>query len=434
MNATKMGFWAVLSFVISSQLATGIFLIPHTMAPLGPIAILSWLTSGAGVIFLALVFARFCSWYPETGGIQVYVSKVFGPTWGYFTAWTYWVLAWFGSAPLLATIAGSFCTLFGLPETPLLLFGIQIITLIFLTGLNLRGVEASGTWEIGMTILKMVPLLLFPLYALFFVKSSHFVPFNPTSLDTWTVIQRGSFITLWAFLGIEAGVTPAGSVENASKVLPKALVVGTFIVIALYILNNFVIMGLVPQATLMKTVIPYTAAFNSVLGLFGERAVSLFIMIVCLGAMNVWILAMGQVAKGAADSKFFGKIFARENKDGAPVNALLISAICLGVTLVFLADQALAHQIAFVMDVCIAGTVALYLLTGVAFVVDLFGKQRHTSSRGFFLGIGASSVIFCLWALKGTGLQNLFYALLFPLSGIPFYLYWRWREGPVQRA
>ena len=76
-----MGFWAVLSFVVSSQVGSGVFLFPHTLAPFGTLGLLAWGLAGLGAILLALVFAGLCRRYPFTGGPHVYVTKGFGRRW-----------------------------------------------------------------------------------------------------------------------------------------------------------------------------------------------------------------------------------------------------------------------------------------------------------------------------------------------------------------
>jgi APA family basic amino acid/polyamine antiporter len=162
-----MGFWAVLAFVISSQVGSGIFLFPAKMAPLGDIGFFAWILTGMEALLLAFVFSRLCGLYPETGGPHTYVAHVFEPRAGFYVAWTYWILAWLGIVPTLNILVGALFLALGVEAGPFVFFVVEVLVLLGVTLLNLRGVQASGQWEVFMTILKIVPLLLFPILGFF---------------------------------------------------------------------------------------------------------------------------------------------------------------------------------------------------------------------------------------------------------------------------
>jgi len=419
--ALKMGFWSVLAFVISSQVGAGIFLFPTTMAPLGSLGLLSWGITGIGAILLALMFARLCAVWPETGGPYVYVSHVFGQEAGFLVAWTYWILAWLGMLPVLGTIAGSIVLLFPGLSGPLPLFLLQIFILMGIVALNLRGVQASGRWEIGMTILKLVPLLLFPIFGLLFLNPHQLTP--TTDLSWPQAIGNGTFLALWGFLGVESATAPAGSVENPTKTIPRALITGTLLVVLLYVLNTTAVIGLVPTAVLKESACGHGLAIDSLLGPGSGAWIALVIIVVCLGALNAWLLISSQVAKGAAEDGFFPRLFQRVNQAQAPYCGILIAATAVAFCLTGLFSQSLASQIRFIVDVSVGAYIVIYLLCVFAFL----SKLRQGCFAACFkssVGIAVGSFLFCGWALWGTDLSTILWASLIPLTGVPFRFFW----------
>jgi APA family basic amino acid/polyamine antiporter len=423
-----MGFWAVVAFVISSQVGSGIFLFPHTLAPYGNLTFVAWGVAGVGAMALAFLFSGLCHRYPRTGGPHVYVTEGLGRTAGFYTAWSYWVLAWLSSAPLLAMIAGSICVLFGWSQHAILVLVLEGIVLAGLTWLNLRGVEASGRWELAMTLVKMVPLVVLPLGALFYLNPEHFTAWNPSGQGAWVSLSSASVAVLWGFLGVEAVTAPAGSIEKPERTIPRAIFWGTLAVLTLYVLNTVAVTGIVPREALLCNIMPYGLVLNSFLGPLGEQLMAVFMIIVCVGAMNAWVLAMGQVAKGAAEDGFFPAVFKKVNKDGAPVWGIGLSAALLFVCLLFLASEQLAAQIKLVIDVSVVASVFIYGLCAWVYL-RLLGRQGG-SVLAWFAALG--SLGFCALISFGLTAGLVLLALLIPLSGVPFD--WWWHHRTAKRA
>lgn len=425
-SVSKMGFWAVLTFVISSQMGSGVFVLPHTMSCFGPLGLFAWGISGAGALFLALVFSKLLKRHPETGGPHIYVMHGLGRRWGFYVAFTYWVLAWLSSAPVLGTIASGLCVVLGLSQDVVTIFVLESLVLLWLTLLNLKGVEVSGRWEVIMSIFKTIPLVVFPIAALFFFQSEHFVPFNPTPQPWYQVLSSAGLMTLWGFLGIEAITAPAGSVVDPQKTIPRALICGTLVVLALYVLNMVAVMGVVSPAGLATHVMPYGLALENIIGPAGGRLMGLFVVIVCLGAMNAWIMAMGQVAKGAADVGFFPPLFAKENANKAPYGGIIVSSVLLFVCLFVLMQKDLATQIRFIIDVSVVASIGVY---GLCIFIYLKGAwQEKAGFVDWFIGLGA--LVFCAWMFWGAGHDIILWALLLPLAGVPFEYWWKKRCKP----
>lgn len=107
------------------------------------------------------------------------------------------------------------------------------------------------------------------------------------------------------FIGLESATTPAGAVENPSKTIPRAIVLGTLTVALIYILNSLGIMGVVPSTQLMNSHAPYVDAAQVIFGGNWHLLISLLASIVCIGTLNAWMLTSSQIAFGLAQDGLF---------------------------------------------------------------------------------------------------------------------------------
>ena len=251
--AKKLNFRSVVALVIGSQIGSGIFLLPTSLAPFGPISLLGWLLSGMGALLLALVFSQLSMHTSQGGGPHVYIERAFGRKAAFFTAWTYWLISWASSIAVIVAAIGYLSPIIGI-SGPVLTLSLELIIITVITGINIKSASLAGSCEIFLSFLKCAPLILIPIAGFFFLKAEYFepipgVPFV-SSLNTTTLL------TFWGFIGVETATTAAGIVENPTKTIPKAVLLGTIVVAAIYFLNSFAVMGVVPPDVLATSQAP----------------------------------------------------------------------------------------------------------------------------------------------------------------------------------
>ncbi len=274
------------------------------------------------------------------------------------------------------------------------------------------------------TVLKILPLIIVPIAGIFFIKTEHFIPFNPTGNSALSAINAAALLTLWGFIGVESATTPAGSVLNPTKTIPRAIIFGTLIVSFVYIFNSFVIMGVMQPNVLLQSKAPFSDAAALIFGGNWSYIISLVASIVCLGTLNAWILTSGQIALGAASDRLFPKFFARKNKKGAPILSLITSSIGMIPLLILTLDANLINQVNSIIDISVTAFLLVYLMSVLSYL-KLFCNFRSvgtTTGRNALL-IGILALIFCGWALWASGLKMISLGLLITLSGAPIYLW-----------
>ncbi len=416
----KMGFWAVFALVTGAQIGSGVFMLPTTLAPYGIYSLAGWIISGLGAVSLALVFAILCNRFPLTGGPHVYARHAFGDVISYFTGWTYWVISWVSTSAVVITCIEYLYPFLPRSENinPLIW---QIILLLGVTLLNLRGVKTAAKVEFWLTFFKFIPLIAVPFIALFsFSIDNLMLETNSAVIKISGNIEHVVLLTLWGFIGLESATTSAGSVENPRSTIPRAIVLGTISVATLYIINNLAIMGLIPNQELLISKAPYADAAKKIFSGGGYLLMSLVASIACLGTLNAWILTSGQIALGLAEDGFIPSLFGKKTVNGAPYWSLIISSLGILPLLILTSNHQFAEQITTIIDVSVTAFLFVYLVCCLA----LFKILIQNSGSYFYLKIliGLVATCFCLWIIAKTPLLTLEIAFLFTLSGIPIFL------------
>jgi APA family basic amino acid/polyamine antiporter len=417
----KIGFWSVFALVTGSQIGSGVFMLPASLAPYGIYSLCGWALSSMGAICLALVFAKLCSKFPKTGGPHAYVQEAFGPAAGFFTGWTYWIISWVSTTAVVVASIGYLMPLIG-SHPPFVHLGLEISLLVLITWLNLKGVKTAGCAEFVLTAIKIIPLIILPLAAFFYFDRNNFVVSQTVqSMSISQVLNQVTLLTLWGFIGIETATTPAECVSNPCTTIPKAIVLGTMSVAVLYILNSVALMGVIPGHLLAQSTAPYVDATHAIFGGNWYLAVSLIASIICIGTLNAWMLASGQIALGLAQDGLMPQVFANKNKDDAPYLGLMISCFGIIPLLIFTCGENLAKQVSLLIDFSVIAFLFVYAVCCFAFIkVSLQNKKNFSLWEKIY---GSTATLFCFWVLYEASLKTILMASLFIVTGIPMYLF-----------
>lgn len=414
----KIGFWSVFAIVTGSQIGSGVFILPTTLAPFGKWAIYGWILSGIGAISLCFVFAALCTKFPKTGGPHVYIKHAFGGKVAFFMGWTYWVISWVSTTAVVVATVGylSMALPIGSGIERHLLFELLLLTLIVL--LNLKGVSTAGHVEFFLAVVKFIPLFLLPMIALFFFQKENFQIDPKMTLSSSKMLGQATLLTLWGFIGLETGTTPAGEVHHPARTIPRAIIAGTICVSLFYLINCLGIMGVIPGSELANSTAPYVDATSRLFQHHWGLIIAFIASIVCLANLNAWLLTSGQIALGLSLDHLLPQFFSIRNKWRAPIWSIIISGSGMACLLILTAHKGLAQQIKAIVDVSVVAFLFVYIFCCLSYGKLLVKKWAFSHL------IAILALIFCIFVLTQTPLKTLFSALSFTISGIIPYFFW----------
>lgn len=419
MSANKIGFWSVLALVVGSQIGSGVFMLPASLAPFGVYGLLGWIISAGGALSLAVIFAELCARFPKTGGPHVYIEHLFGSNIAFFAGWTYWVVSWMSTTAVIVASISYLAPFIGSQDSSLYLI-LEISLLLIICLLNLFGVNAAGRAEVVFTVLKFLPLFIVPVVAIsLFDYDNLMLSKDIGQLGDASILAKSALLTLWGFIGIESATTPAGSVDNPRKTIPRAVVAGTLIVALIYIFNNIAIMGLIPGDVLSQSKAPYVDAAQKIFGGHWHLFISIAASIVCVGTLNAWVLVSGQISLGLAEDKMIPSFFGKKNKYNSPYVSIIISCVGIIPLLILTSNSSTANQVTSVIDFSVTSFLFIYLLCSIVNLSLGIKEKRIKSTINSFI-----SLAFCTWVISETSLLTLGISSLFTVSGVFIYFLW----------
>ena len=194
------------------------------------------------------------------------------------------------------------------------------------------------------------------------------------------MLNAAALLTLWGFIGVESATTPAESVENPKKTIPRAIIVGTLLVAVIYIFSSIVIMGVVPPQALAQSKAPFADAAQIIFGGNWYIVISIAASIVCLGTLNAWVLTSGQIALGAAYDGHLSKLFTIKNSHGAPKWGLIVSSLGMIPILIVTLNQDLIAQVNLIIDVSVTAFLFVYVTVGLKLYQAFLEEHRNQLS------------------------------------------------------
>ena len=179
----KISLWMAILINVNIVIGAGFFLIaPRINQTAGMLSPLSWLLVGLALFPLALVLSKLSKIYPDAGGIFVYSDKALGSLLGFISGWGYFIGTAAGNAVLLQEF-GSQLQVFGYTIPFVNKLTINLLFTGFFMVLCCMDIKILGRFQIGITILKTVPLLL--------IVGSAFLLFSSTNISTAPISVNG---------------------------------------------------------------------------------------------------------------------------------------------------------------------------------------------------------------------------------------------------
>jgi len=285
-----IGVRALAASALNCIVGAGIFVLPAVAAQgLGAAAILSYLVCAVAMGLVILCFAAAGSRVSSSGGMYAYTEAAFGPLAGFAVGAVNWfapgVIA---SASVANALVGAMAEVTPVFATPLGRMSLILGVYALLTVINVRGVRAGAGLIEGITVAKLLPLLVLAGVGLFFIRPERLGWHGPVTLSA---IGKSAILVIYAFAGTEVAVTPGGELRNPSRTLPRAVFLALGLSTVLYLSLQVTAQGVLGGQLAAETRAPLAAAAQRIFG-GGGKTLLLFAGIVStLGYLSTDALA-----------------------------------------------------------------------------------------------------------------------------------------------
>ena len=256
-----------------------------------PLGIAAWAITGLLMIICSAQFAVMATKYEKVSGVVDYAEATCGSGYGYYLAWFMMNIYYPGMTSVLAWVSARyFGVLFGWDMVGAEVLALAGFFLVASYSLNALSPKLAGKFQVSATVVKMIPLFLMAVVGTIVGMVNGTLPANFSTVVTEVAggNSAGLFAaivaTVFAYEGWIVATSINAELKNPKKNLPLALVIGSFIVVAVYILYYIGVAGGASNSVLMAE--GATTAFTNVFGNVGGAFLNVCIVISCLGTLN----------------------------------------------------------------------------------------------------------------------------------------------------
>jgi amino acid transporter len=410
--------WDLTAIAINTIIGTGIFVLPAKVFGLiGSYSLFAFVACAVIVALIVVCFAEVSSRFQTTGGMYLYAKEAFGSAVGFEVGWLYWVVR-------VTTFAANcnafliYLSLFlpsaneGLLRVSLIFFIVALMTLV-----NFIGVRQSALMTNVFTIGKILPLLIFATVGLFFVQPANF---SFGAIPEHAKFSEAVLLLIYAYVGFEASVIPAGETKKPKKNVPFALSIALIFCAFLFIVIQIVAIGTLPELAESKT--PLADAAGKFMGSFGAIFIAIGALISILGNLNGGFLASSRLPFAMAEQRELPQFLGETHeKFKTPHVSIFLTA---GVILI------LTIQSSFFTAVAIATITRLIVYATTCLSLIVFRFRQDVPPADFNAPFGIISALLSL-VLVGWLLANVDFTkeglpiLIAVILGLVFYFAYR---------
>jgi amino acid transporter len=332
----EIGLYAAIAITVGNIVGSGIFRSPYSVAQEIPgvaLPIAAWVLGGLLSLCGSLALAELAVAHPRTGGLYVFIRESFGDAWGFAFGWAnLWVIKPTVIAAITSVFALYFCQALRLPQGAELPVGCAAI--LVLTFVNWLGVKQGAGTAALFTTLKVAGILAL-CAAAFTLPAAH----PPGAAAPAGEAARASSPLLLAFVAAMIPVLFAydgwtdvtyvgGECRNPGRNLPIAIVWGTVLVIAIYVVTNLAYYAVLPPADVARYPAVGSETIGRLLGDWGRQSLAVLVAVSTFGTVNGAVLTGPRVTQAmAAHGLLWRPLAALHPRRGTPALALWVQAV-----------------------------------------------------------------------------------------------------------
>ena len=409
----KYGLFTAICMVVGIVIGSGVFFKAQTILTRTggdmPLGILAWVIGGLIMLACLLTFSFMGQKYERVNGLVDYAEATMGSRYGYMMGWFSATIYFPGMTSVLMWVTARYTLEFIVsvnPDFPMTIPASQggciigpecmALTLFYFCALyavNVLSPKLAGKLQTSTTIIKMIPLALMAIGGLVYGLSSGMLQTNMTTMAEVAEVAESPLFsaicsTAFAYEGWIIATSINTEIKDSKRNLPKALIIGGVIIMAVYILYYIGVAGGATNQELIDkgATIAFTNIFGSTLG----NVLSLFIAISCLGTANGLMLACSRCMYALANRNegpkpnMFNQVDKETNMPGnSAVFALFITAAWF--LYFYLSNLACVWTGPFVFDSTELPIITIYLMYIPMFIQWMRKETEENTLRRFVI-------------------------------------------------
>lgn len=320
-----IGVRALAATAFNVTVGGGIFVLPAVVAAtIGPSAPIAYLVCAAAMGLIVLCFAQAGSRVSMTGGPYAYVELALGKYVGFLVGTLLWLVGTTATAAVGSAFIGTIAVFWAPLAQPIPRTLILALVFLLFGALNIRGTRQSTRFIELVTIVKLLPLILFVIVGAILAHGpvpdvfGHLAPAK---------LGRSVIVLIFAFAGIEFALVPSGEVRDPARTVPRALFVAMTAITLLYVSIQYVAQMILGGTLAVEQAAPLTAAARAVAGSGGALFIGVCASISMFGYVSGMIFTAPRALFAFGRDGILPPIFARVH-ERYDTPAVAIAAQC----------------------------------------------------------------------------------------------------------
>ncbi len=358
----RLGLWSAVAVLVGSTIGSGIFRTPASVAQKiddVPLFLLAWVVGAIVVLCGALTYSELAAAFPRSGGVYVFVRESFGPLPAFLFVWAELLVIRPGAFGAIGITASAYTlrTLGIDPATvaavvgPIEIRAEQLLGagFILLVGaVNYYGIHRGAILQNLSTAFKVGALALLVLVGFALGQPTETIPggiFAQRAAVGLSPFLLAMVAILWAYDGWADLAFVGGEVRQPQQTLPRALLIGTSIVVVLYLAANLVYLYLIPIQQMKHAELVAADVARLAIGPAGVVVVSAAIAVSTFGTLNGSMMTAPRIFFAAAEDRQFPAAIARvDPRTHAPTGAIVLMTVMGMIFILIRTFTALADQ------------------------------------------------------------------------------------------
>lgn len=437
--ARRLGLFSATMVVIGGIIGSGIFLNPAIVAQrvgTWALTIFSWVLGGLIALLGAFCYAELGNRMPRVGGGYAYLRDAFGPLPAFLYGWALLLVISTGAiAAVAVTFARYAAPFFGLGERATV--PLAALAIVVLSAVNYVGVKPGAVTQNVFTVLKLAAL------AALITAGLASVPVAPPPAAAGIGAPSGAggiFVAvgaalvpiLFAYGGWQQSNFIAEEIVDVERTLPRAILLGTAAVVAVYVLANLAYLRTLGVHGLAASGAPAADVMASAVGPVGQKLIAAGIAASTFGFLNLVILVTPRVYQAmAADRVFLPQLARLHPTYRTPTPAIVLQ----GAWAIVLTLSGTYGQL---LDYVVFGDWIFFGLTAATLFVYRSRERRGgaVGTSGFRApffpltpALFALAAVYVVASSVASNPKNAAIGAGLLLLGVPVFLFWRGRAG-----